>query len=200
MRQDRAHYERHHDDEIIDRITIEVVPRYKTSGLSGDEWRVSAVIKLWRKGEVMVESHHGKIADAVSYLPWLLRTWTEGGEDEVERRWIERIRKDEKTCHQPGCSEPATVVYSIKQRFSREGYEENPENRYGDARRAFCARHSTRGDCGLEDADRNYAVVTGETTPPRPEDEKPAVFGGVVVMEEAEKPSPSSGAGEGDKT
>jgi len=52
----KLHLVQHHDDEGLDEIQILVqgepflrcvmVPRYKTSGLSGDEWRVSA---MWKK-------------------------------------------------------------------------------------------------------------------------------------------------------
>lgn len=38
-------YRRHHDDEVIDRVSIDCVPRFKVSGLSGDEWRVSYVLR-----------------------------------------------------------------------------------------------------------------------------------------------------------
>jgi hypothetical protein len=60
---------RHRDDDYIDRIEIHgepyrahanapaslllrasIVPRYKTSGLSGDEWRISSVLELWPTG------------------------------------------------------------------------------------------------------------------------------------------------------
>lgn len=51
-------YKRHHDDEWFDEIRLETgngpvlkivtVPRYKTSGLSGDEWRTSASVQVAR--------------------------------------------------------------------------------------------------------------------------------------------------------
>ena len=36
------HFERHPDDEWYDEVRIVTVPRYKTSGLSGDEWRFTS--------------------------------------------------------------------------------------------------------------------------------------------------------------
>ena len=39
----------HHDDEWYDEVRITTVPRYKTSSLSGDEWRTSARIQILRK-------------------------------------------------------------------------------------------------------------------------------------------------------
>lgn len=47
---------RHHDDDYWDRIDVSaegaslrvyIVPRYKTSGMSGDEWRISAVLDVF---------------------------------------------------------------------------------------------------------------------------------------------------------
>lgn len=38
------------DAQACDEIRIYTVPRYKTSGLSGDEWRISAVTEFYRKG------------------------------------------------------------------------------------------------------------------------------------------------------
>lgn len=42
MLEKAMHYKRHPDFETYDRITIDTVERYKTSGLSGDEWRFSS--------------------------------------------------------------------------------------------------------------------------------------------------------------
>ncbi|KKL50531.1 hypothetical protein LCGC14_2304540, partial [marine sediment metagenome] len=38
------------DDEGVDQIVIDTVPRYKMSGLSGDEWRVSGRVRFFRNG------------------------------------------------------------------------------------------------------------------------------------------------------
>jgi hypothetical protein len=38
------------DAQAFDEIRIITVPRYKTSGLSGDEWRISATIQFYRNG------------------------------------------------------------------------------------------------------------------------------------------------------
>ena len=44
----------HHDDEWYDEIRVTTVPRFKTSGLSGDEWRRSAKVTFLRKGIVLL--------------------------------------------------------------------------------------------------------------------------------------------------
>lgn len=155
----RPHYDRHRDDEIIDEITFRVVPRYKESYLSGDEWRVSTVVELKRKGETLVTSTYNSMKDAAAHLPWLLRTWVETLDEEGSKRWSQRIKTDEGTCHQAGCSAPATVHYKLKKQYSREGYEKDLADYHCEVRRAFCDRHSRRGDCGLEDSDSNYERV-----------------------------------------
>ena len=55
MKKDEFPLRRHHDDDYVDRILILspearfeafMAPRYKQSGLSGDEWRVSAKVEV----------------------------------------------------------------------------------------------------------------------------------------------------------
>lgn len=63
MTERKLHFVQHKDDEGLDEIVIMVnkkpflrcimVPRYKTSGLSGDEWRVSA---MWEHNTVTVDA------------------------------------------------------------------------------------------------------------------------------------------------
>jgi len=88
---------------------------------------------------------------------------------------------ENESCDQEGCAEKATVTYRVMKEFSRD----NPHewNKYLSDRivvRKFCARHSTRGDCGFDDADNNYEVIAGEKLAPNSEDVKPSAFGGVI--------------------
>ena len=39
-----------HDDELYDEVRIGIVPRYKTSTLSGNEWRTVPVLPSWKAG------------------------------------------------------------------------------------------------------------------------------------------------------
>lgn len=48
------------DDEFYDEIRITTVPRFKTSELSGDEWRVSTHVVVLRKGRVVAEKSWSK--------------------------------------------------------------------------------------------------------------------------------------------
>src|SRR5207247_526556 len=101
---DKPHFKLHPDDEGVDRIEIQVIPRFKTSGLSGDEWRVSARIVAFRKGEMVGEKSVTSMAAAVQMLPYLwltLSDWCAGPLYSGERGG---------KCQQPGCPEPAEVT------------------------------------------------------------------------------------------
>lgn len=74
------HHKRLPDWEPYDKITIEIMPRLKTSGMSGDEWRTSAKVTLWHKGRPIVEDSlpppywlpdaHGGRSVAVDQVQW----------------------------------------------------------------------------------------------------------------------------------
>lgn len=147
-------YQRLRDDEYYDEIRITTVPRYKTSGLSGDEWRVSARVTILRKGHVILETSFNKIRSAVALLPGVLLTLFEGDE-------IKRIPDsvDHALCFQPGCEQPAVTTYKLKHEYCDRG-EQHPHS-FSEMRVAFCQKHLTRGDCGLQDADENYELVSG---------------------------------------
>lgn len=141
----------HHDRQAVDEVRIVTVPRYKTSGLSGDEWRISARITCLYKGQVVMERPALNVDSAVRYLDaWLMQ--------HMENGYPQLAGRDE-LCDQEGCSEKATVTYRLKKRYSREGFSED-EQSFRPFILCFCDRHKTRGDCGLEDADTNYERVT----------------------------------------
>lgn len=164
---------RHDDDEWYDEVSITTVPRYKTSGLSGDEWRVSALVQFKRKGIVVHEEGYTALQYAVAFLnaDWI-RSLEQGIGDDTPFKHL---------CMQPGCDQPATTVYRLKQVYCNEGHGGDPGF---PMYRQFCLRHSRRGDCGLEDSDTNYEVISGHG----PKDywehqESPAAFGGIVVLD-----------------
>jgi hypothetical protein len=157
------------DAQAFDEVRIFTVPRYKTSGLSGDEWRISATIQLLRKGKVVAERGAGTVESAAQFLPaFILQSIDDGlgyfaGEGDV--------------CDQEGCSNPATVTYKLKKHYCKEGHES--EIVFGAQIRRFCQKHSKRGDCGLDDADRNYELLEG--TPGLPDESDMAPSARVVV-------------------
>lgn len=154
---------RHPDDEYVDEITIRTIPRWKTSGLSGDEWRVSAAVEFWRKGNLVWVAPFSDIETATKALPWFFRVFGEGPDGRqgtpqelMEPRTFYRVPDeiDLQLCFQPGCKARAAVEYTLKKQFSRrEGFEGKSTLTLF---RRFCAKHAERGDCDLEDADRNY--------------------------------------------
>jgi hypothetical protein len=98
-------------------------------------------------------------------------------------------------CDQEGCSDVATVTLRLKQEFCRNGHASDPyEHDTRPLVRKFCARHSTRGDCGLEDADSNYEIIAGDRTQPKVEDVKESGRVNVTVASLDELPQAISDA------
>jgi len=56
MPEEKYNYALRPDANSFDEIRIRTIPRYKTSGLSGDEWRISMVTEFLRKGKVVHET------------------------------------------------------------------------------------------------------------------------------------------------
>lgn len=55
------------DAHPFDKVTIEPVPSWKESEMSGDEWRINAAIKFYRKDKLVKETYSSNVAYA-SYL------------------------------------------------------------------------------------------------------------------------------------
>lgn len=71
---------RHHDDNYWDQIDIDadgvqlrafVVPRYKTSGLSGDEWRIGTRLQIKHRSETF-ERSFGRMSWLTEHAPHFL--------------------------------------------------------------------------------------------------------------------------------
>jgi hypothetical protein len=174
----REWHRRHHDWEVFDHIELKVVPRYKTSGLSGDEWRVSVQARFFFKGLVVHETHFHDMRSALAMLPHEVAVATCPIPQKV-------IELEKTTCDQVGCHREAVSKYRLKRLTSEHGeYLHESEGAYANYVRRFCKRHLRRGDCGREDADDNYEVIEG----PGPDDssnpeESPSEFGGVVQVD-----------------
>ena len=167
---DSIFYLRHEDDEFYDRITIEVVPRYKTSGLSGDEWRVSTSVQLWRKGAVVAERRWSKL----EYVLAGLHGWIQGLSDRALPEGFD-LKADQQKCHQPGCGEPGLIEVRLKGRYCQVDPYAGPHRPNFDYRRRFCPRHARRGDSAFEDSDQNYERLSGPEVAPRVADERPSL-------------------------
>jgi hypothetical protein len=228
---------RHRDDDYCDRIDItalnarlvaRVVPRYKTSDLSGDEWRVSAVLELYgrndrfpepvfsrsfhrmkdllhyaprfvymtehrpilnssaallhvqRKGVTLFDQHFLTFGDAAIGLAWHIVVANEGSDPSV--KWHHLTDEEERArCQQVGCSEPPVNTYHLKTLHVGYGVMRAPEYNFTGQYTWYCARHSERGDCGLEDADKNLDLVEGDgVARPHAGDESESAFGGII--------------------
>lgn len=160
-------YIRHEDDETYDEINIKLVERWKTSELSGDEWRFSAVIEFKRKGHVLREERFSKMEWAVAALPYLLMSLGEQGK--LDQKALDRTRM---LCAQPGCPNVPVHEYKLKKRYCRDGHPSEAETPFCQFRIRFCDKHKHRGDCGMQDADDNYIPVDlpqKSEAPPEPE-------------------------------
>lgn len=138
------------DAQGFDEVRLVTVPRYKTSGLSGDEWRISVIAEYYRKGRLITSEFIAhKMETAVNFLGYKYVVASEnhpgayfGGEGDF--------------CDQEGCSKIATWTAVKKFDWSRDGHKsEKPSKSY----RLFCDQHKIRGDCGLDDSDSNYEFI-----------------------------------------
>lgn len=140
------------DRQAFDEIRIRTIPRFKTSGMSGDEWRISANVQFIRKGQVIEEDAFRDVETAASVLAWSLIKARENG--------CRRLPEAEKYCDQEGCSEIATVAYRVKKDFCNKPHEhEALQPRHTGIYRLFCNAHACRGDSLFNDCDENYELV-----------------------------------------
>lgn len=231
----------HHEDHYVDEITIDtappatyglgptrllrihVEPRYKTSGMSGNEWRITAILRLarpvgtgefsqsfadmraarayspfftltegrdlamvgpvtlnaLRKGHVLSSSQQRRFDEAAVGLNWILNAheFTSGYvlSDEIERQH----------CQQVGCSAPPARIYRLKKHQETLLSDRMFDFEDFQARHIwFCGRHARRGDCGIQDADKNYEAADGKGPPGKEvvsvSDERPSAVGGTV--------------------
>lgn len=144
------------DSQFVDEIRIVTVPRWKESELSGDEWRISAHIDFYRKGQVVGSRGARDVETAARFVDWYLTSGREEGKIDTPNNLGE-------FCDQEGCHDRWTVRYRLKERYGRDG-KVIERGKWMDGVtefRAFCDKHKNRGDCGLDDADCNYELMDG---------------------------------------
>lgn len=154
------------DAQAFDEVRITTVPRYKMSGLSGDEWRISGKIQLLRKGRVVAEKGMRDVETCAQALPYFILESFDNG--------LGFFAGEEDFCDQEGCSEKAIVTYKVKEEFSRDNPHEWHKPLTGLVTRRFCTKHSKRGDCGFDDADSNYELLEGKPGIPNENDMSPS--------------------------
>lgn len=164
------------DAQGFDEIKLVTRPRYKTSGLSGSEWRISVHVEFWRKGKKIHEDFCGHdMEKAVCLLSQRYfvahdegKMFFGGGEDGK--------------CDQEGCAELANVFYRMKTEKCNH-YGHDPILLDDEVVvRQFCERHSVRGDSDFEDQDSNYELIEGNIVKPNEDDVRESAFGGVITL------------------
>lgn len=153
-----------HEDTFFDKIEVERIERYKTSGMSGDEWRFSWRIRCIRRGRVLVQrwcnghDYAMLLAATAMAIGWEIVGFHESHPEwQIVEPWDDGIEKG--ICCQPGCPIKATVHYRMKREYDRSCFFskdlEDDQLWY----REFCEKHKRRGDSGLDDGEGNYELM-----------------------------------------
>lgn len=133
----------------FDEIRIRCENYYKTSGLSGSEWRTRYITEFYRNGHLVETNYsgHTSMDAAVHLLSHTYHTALDSGKG--------YFAGEGDYCDQDGCRETATVyLEQIKEGCGHCGAVKEPE--YSRPWRAFCDKHKVRGDSRLDDMDENY--------------------------------------------
>lgn len=187
-----AHYDKVKTDETppFNKLALLVCvhPRYKQSHASGDEWRVTYYVHFVPKPSLdLFDSlpEHQKTRVRGSLCEVILRSMPLIREINWEYEMVcneqhgpypgyERLLKrgtlaqfTENVCSQVGCHERCDVIYHVKKPYQVNGeeYEADQERWHRDRVYVFCRRHETRGDCGLEDCDKNLEKMWDRNDP-----------------------------------
>ncbi len=123
------------DAQAFDEVRIVTVPRFKQSGLSGDEWRIHAEAQFYRKGQLIFSEGCRDVQTACGLaFAWYVRAVDDGKG---------YFAGDGFTCDQEGCHEPVSVRYARKFDYCKAGHKrEAPDtSKY----RHFCEQHKRRG-------------------------------------------------------
>lgn len=143
------------DAQAFDEIKFITVPRYKMSGMSGDEWRISIKMEFWRKGKLIhTEEFAGQnMEKAMTFASHNYARACDNG--------LGLFAGEYNCCDQEGCSKQATVTYKLKNEACNRCGDTKPAGEItGQAViRKFCIEHKTRGDSSLEDQDKNYEKI-----------------------------------------
>lgn len=134
--------------QAYDEVRIFTQPRWKESYFSGDEWRISGRIEFYLKGQLLGGRTYSNVASALQYGDWAAIELFENGQVETVDEFS--------YCDQEGCKEKAKYKFRLKKRYRNDGSE---KEMLWKEHRCFCEQHRYRGDCGLDDADKNYEQI-----------------------------------------
>ena len=171
---------------MYDQVNIVTIPRFKSSAASGSEWRIRARLELRYKGRLEYASEHANVDEVLRELPLTLHR-AANSFMRIDSHFHEHENTGEPLCDQEGCAELATTAYRVLRRPCREcGARDAPEWACTrQSSRYFCARHSFRGDGGIDDAQSNYEHVAGLPPTQPPADDVASVAGIVCVYGDA---------------
>jgi hypothetical protein len=85
--------------QAFDEVRIKTVPRWKESELSGDEYRISAVIEFYIKGKMIHSRSWNRVETALQFGDW---SWLDFAESGFASTKVEA----QNLCDQEGCAEP----------------------------------------------------------------------------------------------
>lgn len=165
-----VYFDRHEEDVGYDDIRISILPRYKTSGLSGDEWRFSYVAEIFWKGFRIGSRGWSRMEHAIrsldnwiNYLQESIQFEFKKYDDEPRGHpWAIAFpdhRLLAEFCAQPGCPNLATHTFIKKNTYCvGPGNCGAKHSKLGVHAVRFCPKHCTRGDCDMEDADSNLEL------------------------------------------
>ena len=202
-------------------LRLVIRERYKTSGLSGDEWRFGYIWQVLGEEWTDLDGPYGNQGSAINAFFPAFRTshsnWHDNICNSIQFLWkgvplIEMsddgkpmpllhaigcisysmsqagmqyevsVRDQSNVCAQPGCCEtPVSLFRKVEDFYDHIG--KTMDFYRGDLYRRFCKKHLRRGDCGLDDADRNYELIEGicpDGHEPDPSVVKQSKFGGVI--------------------
>lgn len=138
------------DAQAFDKIVLRVEERFKDSELSGSEWRIGVTADFYRKEELISSVDCGPDMNHACGL--------------LFQRFCQQIDNGNgffggsiDKCNQEGCSQPSKYLYRIKEAYDDRGKRDES---YDGSHRAFCEKHSTRGDQSRGDNDSNYELIT----------------------------------------
>ena len=171
--------------QLHDEVRIVTLPRFKSSAVSGSEWRIRARVELLYKGVVQYTSECASVDEALRDMPLIVdRACTSymtptsrfhGNHDHVD--------DGEPRCDQEGCAALATCAYRVLHTPCKAcgAHDTDSLHLMGPRMRYFCARHSYRGEGYLDDTQSNYELVAG-TPPTMPAADDVATVGAPVLV------------------
>ena len=139
------------DAQPFDEIRLVTKPRFKTSGMSGDEWRISVVTEFYRNGNLIhTNDGHRNMEGAVRLLDHSYIEASDNGHG--------YFASEDDYCDQEGCANKSTITYEcVKECCGSCGEVKKP--RFSIPIRQFCDEHKNRGNSNLDDMMEHYKQI-----------------------------------------